>query len=222
VSNKSWAAVFDVDGTMIDNLQAHRMAWVEFGRAHGMEVTDEYYRTKIHARTNDLIIADMFGKNFNRRLLQEFAAEKEQIYRRLYRPALSEIPGLTPLLHQLNEHGVPCAIASNAPAENIQMVLDKLRIGSLFAVVLTESDAKKGKPDPELFLLAAERLRMPPRNCLVFEDSPNGFLAAEQAGMPYVIISQGAEPKSLISARLARAVYRDFTQLNFKVLSSLL
>jgi HAD superfamily hydrolase (TIGR01509 family) len=209
-----WGAIFDVDGTMVDNHAFHQAAWIELGARRGLPLDAEYYRHHIHSKDNTVIMENM-RRNFGRGDLgSDFAEEKEAIYRELYGPRVRPMPGLPAFLGQLRGAGIPCAVASNAPEPNARLVLDQLGVRDLFPIVLTPDAELPGKPAPDLFLAAAAGLGLPPASCVVFEDSYSGFLAAEAAGMPFVAILLGANPVSLPFAEKALVKSPDFTGLD--------
>ncbi len=210
----AFAVIFDVDGTMVDNAPFHQAAWIELGRRRGRPITAEYYQARIHARSNELIIRDLFGEDRSAEFVAGVSAEKEKIYRELYAPVICEVPGLTELLSGLQNRNIPCGAASNSPQANVNMVLDLLQIRSFFHVVIDRDQVTRGKPHPDLLLIAARGLGFPPGRCLVLEDSAPGFAAARNAGMPYVVVTAGACPEELCEAMDARAVHADFTSID--------
>lgn len=213
-----WGAIFDVDGTMVDNHAFHQAAWIELGARRGLPLDAEYYRHHIHSKDNTVIMENM-RRNFGRGDLgPDIAVEKESIYRELYGPQVRPMPGLPAFLGQLRAAGIPCAVASNAPEPNARLVLDQLGVQDLFPVVVTPDAGLPGKPAPDLFLAAAAGLGLPPASCVVFEDSYSGFLAAEAAGMPFVAILLGANPVSLPFAEKALVKSPDFTGLDAEAL----
>ncbi len=210
----AWGAIFDVDGTMVDNHAFHQAAWIELGARRGLPLDAEYYRNHIHSKDNSVIMENM-RRNFGRGDLgNDFAREKEGIYRELYGPQVRPMPGLLPFLELLRGAGIPCAVASNAPEPNARLVLESLGVKGLFPVVITPDAGLPGKPAPDLFLAAAAGLGLSPASCVVFEDSYSGFLAAEAAGMPFVAILGGANPVSLPYAEKALVKSPDFTGLD--------
>jgi len=180
----SWAVIFDVDGTMVNNIAYHQKAWIEFGRRNGITIDEDYYRRNIHSRGNNDIVRNNFphlikegsGKNG-----ESVAAEKEMIYREMFRPVVTEIAGLRRLVEELHAAGVPMAAASNSPGGNVEMVLSELGIEKFFEVVIDCEQVRRGKPDPEIFLTAAEKMDIEPGRCVVVEDSISGFEAARRA-----------------------------------------
>lgn len=214
-----WGVIFDIDGTMVNNTPYHRQAWFDLCRRYGIELNHQSYHEKIHARSNDKIVPNLFGPDVDEAFILRIEHEKESLYRETFRPVMKETPGLTTLLNQLRDNGIPCAAASNSPKANVDFVLDEMGIRSFFQAVTYRDLVKVGKPDPELFLTAAAGIGIPPEQCLVFEDSASGFKAARAAGMRYIAITFGADPHELNEARDATAVHENFTQIHLFQLS---
>ena len=211
---ESWAAIFDLDGTMVDNRVFHQKAWIEMGRRHGLPITAELYQQRIHSRGNDVIVNELFGGHLDADNVRRMSEEKESVYRELYRPHVREVPGLSALLSALNVQDVPCGVASNSPRVNVDFVLDRLGLQDYFQFTLAVDEVTAGKPDPELLLKTADALNVPPTRCIVLEDSVSGFKSAEQAGMSFIIIEAGADPACVeLHRKQAAAVKRDFVQL---------
>ena len=208
------AVLFDVDGTLVDNHEAHETAWMVWAARHHHEIDHAFYREHLYARSNDRILRTLLGEQITADEIERWAIEKEAIYRDLYRPKMVEMPGLRTLLNQLVQAGLACAAASNAERVNVDFVVDGLGIRDKLDAVLAREDVRVGKPDPELFLLAAQRLNCPPDQCLVFEDSAAGFEAARRAGMTcYAITGHsrgGAIPEHVVD------VHRDFTTVQVR------
>lgn len=181
------ALIFDMDGTMVDNMGYHDEAFARFFAAKGKS----FERDGFMARTAGMAFAEIAAPFFPEADLPALAGlgeEREAIYRDLYRPHVAPTPGLLPLLARATTHGVPMAVATAAPPGNIALVLDTLELRPLFATIVSPSQGFRGKPHPDLFLAAAERMGVAPEDCLVFEDAPNGVEAARRAGMRAVAI----------------------------------
>lgn len=217
-----WAVIFDVDGTMVDNMQYHKNAWIELGRRHNLPIDHKFYLENIHSRNNDQIARKHFAPLLGIEKALALGEEKEKIYRETYRPMIKEIPGLRGLLGKLARLNVSCAAASNSPRGNVDMVLEELDIKQFFKVIMDYTQISKGKPDPEILLAAAERLGVAPARCVVVEDSISGFRAAQQAKMPYIVITAGANRDEVKHATEARAVYEDFTAITIERLQNCL
>lgn len=221
-SARPWGVVFDIDGTIVDNAAYHERAWIELGRRHGLPIDQAYYRERIHGHSNQIIVRRMFGEEGDFEAGMTLAEEKEAIYREIYRPHVKETPGFVALVRSLYECGVPIVSATNAPPANAQMVLEELGVAAMFRAVFTPDDGFPGKPAPDMLLAAASSIEAPIGQCLVFEDSPAGFRAAESAGAPYIAITFGADPRHPAQAKRALRVLRDFTDLTPEALLSLL
>jgi beta-phosphoglucomutase len=187
--NQLKAVIFDVDGTMVPNTPYHQQAFLELARRHNVSLTAQEYMQRFHARTNHEILREMFGSHLTDAALLELAYEKESLYREIYRSWLSEVDGLNAMVEDLLENGIYCCAASNGPRENVAMVINLLGLENKFKFALSYQDVARGKPAPDLFLTAASRLNVLPKECLVFEDSTAGFQAATAAGMKYIAIS---------------------------------
>lgn len=205
------AVILDVDGTMVDNHPFHEEAWIRYGRdSLGIDITPEYYLAHINARSNTEILKTLLGPNISEREIRAHEAEKEALYRELCESKLVARAGLLAFMDRLRAERIPLAAASNAPRLNVDFVLNRLGIDDAFGAVVALEDVEHGKPDPALFLLAASRIGVPARECLVVEDSPSGMKAARAAGMSYVVIDNaGARcAPDLVTSSLA--VVRDF------------
>jgi HAD superfamily hydrolase (TIGR01509 family) len=196
---------------MVDNTEYHQSAWTELCTRYGKSITDEFYEEHIHAHTNDSIVRTLFGDVDNKQI-GDISKEKETIYRQSYRPVIKEIAGLTNLLKTLKTRGIPCGAASNSPKGNVDMVLDELDLRQYFDVVINNDQVSRGKPDPEILLTAAARLKLEPEKCVVFEDSISGFKAARRAEMPFVSIITRADDQSL-EFIASGPIHSDFTQI---------
>lgn len=218
----TWGAIFDVDGTMVDNRAYHEGAWIEYGKLHDFPITAEFYSEHLHSKSSDDIARFLYGAESDTALVTQVTDEKEALYRELYRPNLAEIQGFTRLVADLKTQGIPCGAVSNSPHPNIDMVLNGLDVRDAFDVVLSFTDVTHSKPHPELFLTAADKLGLPMDRCIVFEDSPSGFAGAEAAGAPYVVVTSGADPDHLHKAARAAADYPDFMTITVAGLEGLL
>ncbi|MBW8034876.1 MAG: HAD family phosphatase [Planctomycetes bacterium] len=221
-NNFKYAAIFDVDGTMVDNASYHQNAWIALDKRYDLAITPEYYLANIHSRSNDKNVRKLFPDAGSDEFINRISKEKESIYRSTFRPVLKEIPGLTNLIKELSRQNIPCAAASNSPKANVDMVLDELDIRKYFSVIIDRDQVTAGKPNPEILLTTAKQLAHPPQNCIVFEDSLSGFKAAQNAKMPYIVITAGAKKQELKHAKNPIATYHDFTKITPESIKNLL
>lgn len=180
--------IFDLDGTMVDNMIVHHQAWQRKLKALGLDLTMEEVRQQIHG-VNEEILLRLFGDRFTPEQRSRYAYEKEAEYRKIFKSSLQLIRGLPEYLVLLKKLNVPLGIGSAAPKENVDFVLDNLELRSHFKTTLHAGDVSKGKPDPEIYEKVALRMHLPVGECIIFEDSPTGAEAAQRAGSPIVIIT---------------------------------
>lgn len=204
----TYGVIFDIDGTLVDNHAHHEEAWYLWGQRNDKPIDRAYYREHLYARTNDRIFRTLYGDAISTDEIVRRAADKEAIYRELYGPVMAPMPGLVDLLSALQRADVPCAAASNSDRVNVDFIIDGLDLRGFFRAVLSSDDVAHGKPEPDVFLLAADRLGLPPPRCRVFEDSAAGFEAARRAGMPVFAITSHAGAATL--PQHVRAAYPDF------------
>jgi len=187
---KNNAFIFDLNGTMIDDMQYHSAAWfsilnddLKAGLTRA-EVEKQMYGK------NEELLDRVFGKGrFTAKELAEISQKKELSYQAAFRPYLQLIPGLAELLEKAQKQGIKMAIGSAAIPFNIDFVLDNLHIRHYFGAIVSADDVTISKPDPETFTKAAEILGVPTEACIVFEDAPKGVEAALRAGMRSVVLT---------------------------------
>lgn len=180
------AAIFDMDGTMINNMAYHKKAWQAFLEKHGITLTEEEFHNKISGKKNNQIFELVFGRTLSKDEELQYTEEKESLYRELFMPDIAEIQGLTALINQLHAKGIKTAIATTAPAKNRDYALKELGLEGKFEVILGDEHVNRGKPHPEIYELTAQKLGVNPKECLVFEDSPPGVASGKSAGMTVV------------------------------------
>lgn len=177
------AAIFDMDGTMIDNAPFHDTAWVTFARNNGIRLSKKKFREKFYGRHNSEILPNLFNKKLNPEEINIFTQQKEEIYRQKYKPYLREVTGLKKLLEKLRNNNYKVAIATTSPKDNCDFVLEGLGLSDYFDEIVSAEDVSKGKPDPEVYQTALNKLGMSASQAVVFEDSPVGVAAAKTAGI---------------------------------------
>jgi beta-phosphoglucomutase len=182
------ALIFDMDGVLLDSNPAHRQCWEIFNRRYGIETTEEMHQ-RMYGKRNDEIVRDFFGAGLSDEEVAARGAAKEALYRQMIAGRVEEllVPGIRSFLE--TQRGTPMAVASNAEPANVSFFLDQARLREYFQVVVDGHQVRRPKPDPEIYLKAAELLGVTPGSCIVFEDSYLGVEAAQAAGMRVVGVS---------------------------------
>ncbi len=173
--------IFDMDGVVVLTAEAHFQSWQDAAARHGVNVDyDKFIKT--FGRTNPDIIRLWWGDAASPELIKGIADEKEAAFRDIIRHDVPLAPGCVALLEELRTAGFKLAVGSSAPPENIDLVLDAAGIRPYFSGVVDGSMVKRGKPAPDVFLMAAQTLGLEPSRCAVIEDAPAGIAAAVAAG----------------------------------------
>ncbi|MDT3403411.1 HAD family hydrolase [Mucilaginibacter terrae] len=187
---KPQALIFDMNGTMINDMEYHTQAWQRiFNEELGGNFTWDEVKSHMYGK-NPEVLERVFGPDrFTEDEKTELSFAKEKRYQQDYLPQLALLPGLAEFLEQAYQFNIPMAVASAAIPFNIDFVLDNLNIGHYFKAIVSADDVVLSKPHPETFLKAAQQLHVDPINCLVFEDVPKGAEAALNAGMKAVVLT---------------------------------
>lgn len=205
-------AIFDLDGTIVDNMPVHMEAFAVFCKRHGLKPLTVDDRKRLDGRRNRDIFPDLFGRALTDEEQRVFAEEKEDLYRELSVGRLVPVNGLVELLDELDARGIPVAVATSAPPANVSHTLAELDLASRLACVVRSDQVAHGKPFPDVFLAAAARLGVPPADCVAFEDAPIGIVAAKAAGMHAVAISNSFAAEVFLAPAVgADEVVRDFS-----------
>jgi len=199
--SKIKAVIWDMDGVIADTAPYHLKAWQEVFQKRGVKFTEEDFRCHFGQR-NDTIIRAALGEGISQSEIDVIASEKEENYRQRVRQNIRPLPGAVKLIKSLKEHGCSVALASSAPIENIQLIMRGLGIEDFFQAIVPGREVKEGKPSPQGFLLAAQKLGAEPENCIVIEDAPAGITAAKRAGMHCLAVTTTHPRPSLMEADL--------------------
>ena len=198
--------IFDVDGVLVDSARPHFESWRQLAQECGGTVTEEQF-TATFGRTNRDIIPIVLGEVSEARM-QTLGARKEEIYRDLIRESTPIVDGATVLIRALHDAGVLLAVGSSGPRENVDLVLEAMNARDLMSAVVSADDVTRGKPDPQVFTVACERLDLDPGRCVVVEDAPAGIAAARAAGTRTVAVlmhhpAEAFERADCVVSRLA-------------------
>jgi beta-phosphoglucomutase family hydrolase len=194
------ALIFDMDGTMVDNMAIHNQTWIDYLAEIGVQADPQTFNDRTAGKTTPDILRLFLGQQLSDAETRAISHEKENRYREQFQRQARPLPGLLDLLHATRRAGLRLGVATSAPPENVAVVLEALGLEGFFDALVHGNEIVRGKPDPEIFLTAAARLQTPPERCLVFEDSRLGIEAARRAGMRAVVITTG------IPAGLAREI----------------
>lgn len=206
------SVLFDLDGTIVDNMRYHVDAWIEMGKKLGHELTREYIQREFSGRKNEELFPSLVGRALDASEIRQLAEEKEARYRELFAPHVRLVDGLEVFLDRLAARDIAVGIATAAPAKNRDLVLERSGLAARIPVVVGAEQVKRGKPAPDLFLFAAQRLGCEPSATLVFEDAVLGVEAGRAAGMMVCGVTT-SEPRDVLRAAGAHFTIRDFTEL---------
>jgi len=209
------AFIFDLNGTMIDDMQYHVKAWYHvLNDELGAGLTREQVKSQMYGKNSELLIR-VFGKDkFTEEEMDRISIEKEKRYQQEYRPHLRLIPGLMQFLEKAYALKIPMAIGSAAIRFNIDFVLDNLNIRHFFGAIVSADDVRHSKPDGETYVKAAQHLNVTAGNCLVFEDAPKGVEAAANAGMPSVVLTLLHEKDEFAAYNNIIQYIKDYSKLS--------
>ena len=203
------AVIFDVDGVLVDSYRAHFESWRQMFAEQNAGFTEDEFRATF-GRTSRDIIAGLYGELSEEEILR-WDDRKEALYRDILRQDFPLVDGAVDLVNALADAGFALAVGSSGPPANVALTLDCLPCGQRFTARVTGADVTRGKPDPQVFLLAAERLGISPERCAVVEDAPAGVEAANRAGMASIALTGTATREELSHARLVVDSLRGLT-----------
>ena len=192
-------AIFDHDGVLVDSLDNHQHAWLELGRRTGLPLTPQFIH-ETFGMTNPAIFERLLGPGHDPAELQRYGDLKERCYRDVARDSLALMAGVPELLNSLKSSGLKLAIGSSAVYANLALTVEVCRLEGTFAAIASLEDIERGKPDPQVFLVAARKAGVLPAHSVVFEDAPVGILAAKAAGMRAVGVTTTHPAQSLKDA----------------------
>jgi beta-phosphoglucomutase len=207
------AVLWDMDGVLVDTFDAHYLSWKRSLDELNRPFTVDLFR-KTFGMNNRLILTTLFERDLPESFIQQVSLRKEELFRADIKGNAQLLPGVADWLARFAEMGIKQAVASSAPQANIDVLLDELCIRSFFQAEAAGATLK-GKPDPAVFLLAAQMLNTPPANCLVIEDSIAGVEAARRGGMRCVAVLTTNPAEKLAGADV---VVKDLTHLEQETL----
>jgi beta-phosphoglucomutase len=215
--NHRMGVIFDLDGVLVDTGWAHRQSWYDLAEKEDLDMSDEFF-TNTFGMQNYKILPMLAGRELSNEEIDRLSDWKEQRYRDLIAEKLTLPPGADRLLDELKAAGFFTAIGSSAPRANLDLVLEKLNLRDYFDTWVTKEEIINGKPAPDTFLKAAQKLALPPSRCVVVEDAVQGVEAGKAAGMAVIALTTTRERAALSQAditvdSLGELKAADFTRL---------
>jgi HAD superfamily hydrolase (TIGR01509 family) len=199
----TWGAIFDWDGVIIDSSRQHDESWDRLAAEVGKVLPEGHFKAGF-GRKNEFIIPNILKWEDDPAKVRALSLRKEELYREIVvERGLEPLPGVRTWLERLAAAGVPCAVGSSTHRKNIEVSLDVLGLHGFFHEIVSSEDVSHGKPDPEVFLKAAEKIGMPPGKSVVFEDAHVGIEAAHRAGMRVIAVATTNPLSDLGKADLA-------------------
>jgi beta-phosphoglucomutase len=217
-----WALLWDVDGTLVDTAELHFQAWLILARELGKPFTRADFAGTFGWR-NPEIIPKLFGQEYDDEQINLLGERKEDLYRAEAEKGVALLPGAKRLLDAVIASGGRQAIGSSAPRRNIDLILRITQTAPLFSAIVAMEDTRRGKPDPEVFLLGAKQLGVLPERCIVLEDAPAGIQAAKAGGMRAVGVAfVGHHPAERLQTAGADLVVKSLEEVGVPQLFDLL
>jgi len=204
--------IFDMDGVLVDSYRAHWESWQFMAHELDKGLTEEQF-VSTFGRTSREIIAEHWGADcLSADEIADFDRRKEALYRQIVHRNFPAMDGAIELLRDLHAARMRLAVGSSGPPENVALAVERLGAEQYFHALVTGKDVTKGKPDPQVFLIAAKRLGVPPEKCAVVEDAPVGISAANAAKMASIaLVSTGHTPESVSHALLVVRSLRELS-----------
>ena len=200
------ALIFDMDGTLMDNMSYHKKSWIELFKHHKLDLDYNTFDKKFHKGSLVEIMARLFPEISDIETLRKIGSYKEELYRELYRPHVKSISGLILFLEKMFRKNIPMGLATMGDQHNIDFTFETLNLTNFFHSTTGGHEVKKGKPHPEIFLTAAEKIDVNPSDCLAFEDTLSGILSAKAAGMDVIGITTMFDEKTLLKMGCKRII----------------
>ena len=193
--------IFDVDGVLLDSYQMHFECWFSLAEEYGILITETEFRSLFGRRGRE-IARQVWGPEFSEQEIISIHRRKQALYRESLQQNLPAMDGAVQLIDAFVEAGLVLAVGSSAPPANVTMTLEGLGRRQAFSAIVTGSDVTQGKPDPLVFLLAAQRMDLEPSHCAVIEDAVVGIEAAVTAGMTAIALLGTAPADRFTQAHL--------------------
>ncbi len=215
---ENYCVIFDMDGVLADTGPIHYESWVKLAKQIRVKFSKKEFNLTFGQQSVS-ITRKLVGPKIKQEVVEKWANLKERYYREMVKDKLKPLPGALVLIKELHARNFKLAIGSSGPPENVDLLLSTLSIKDYFDVIITAAEVKNGKPAPDVFLIAAEKLNIKVDNCLVIEDAPVGITAAQKAGMKVIALRTTHCNVDLINADI---VVQDLSCINLNDILELL
>lgn len=216
--SKDFAVIFDMDGVLVNSNPAHKIALEQFCAKYGFSLTEKELKEKIYGRTNRAWLTNLFGE-LSEEKLNEYAQEKEALYRKIFTPTIAPVKGLLEYLDELYQANIMMVIGTSAPPENVIFTLENTKSEKYFTHILDDTFVTHGKPNPEIYLKAVAKTGLEAKQCIVIEDSLSGVEAGQKAGCKVIGITTTHLREELQHTDL---IINDFSDLTFNTTRELI
>lgn len=213
-----YCIIFDMDGVLADTGSIHFESWVKLAKEIGYDFPKKLF-DKTFGQQSPTIVRMLVDPDVEESKISEWATLKEEYYREMVQDKLVPLPGVIDLLKDLKNNGFKIAVGSSGPPENVELLLNALEIKNFFEVVISAAQVTRGKPEPDVFLIAAKELNVKPKNSIVIEDAPVGIEAARRAGMKVIALTTTHNKEELVNADI---IVRDLSFIGLKEIKELL
>jgi beta-phosphoglucomutase len=220
-NNLPGAAIFDMDGVLVDSNPFHIQKWVEFLDQQGVRYDPEELPKQILGQRNDHAFRFFFGSGMTKEEMAQLSEELERRFRAAFCAYAKPLPGLEKLIRQCHDAEIPMAVASSAMAKNVEFIVDALGFRSYFRCLVSGDEVQHPKPHPEIYLHTCQKLGLQPTLCVAFEDSFVGIEAAKAAEMKCVAIASTFPLEELRAHGRADLVVPSFESLSLDALCRL-
>lgn len=204
--------IFDVDGVLVDSYRAHLQSWQMLAQEHSRQFTEPQFAATFGRTSREIISADWPDLATSPQAIEQLDDRKEELYRQIIAQDFPAMDGAVELIDQLHAAGICLGVGSSGPPPNVELVLQNLARKPRFSGIVTGQDVTHGKPNPQVFLIAAQRMNLPPQACVVIEDAAAGIEAAHRAGMKCIALhSPGRDGIKLVAADLIVTTLRQIS-----------
>ncbi|MCJ7647940.1 MAG: HAD family phosphatase [Candidatus Lokiarchaeota archaeon] len=215
---QNYAVIFDVDGVLADTGPIHYESWVKMANEIGKTFKKSYFEATFGQQSVP-ITRQLVGRNVDQNLVEKWAQLKEQYYREMVKDKIKPLPGVIGLIEVLKSMNFKLAVGSSGPPENVELILKSLKIEFFFDTIITAAEVKNGKPSPDVFLIAAQKINVKPQNCVVIEDAPVGIEAAKRANMKCIALTTTHD---IVDLRIADMIVQDLSYVSVNSILDLL